>query len=429
MMTRRALLKTGALAVFSTTLGGLPTFIPRAALAATNNKSPKNKVLVAIFQRGAMDGLMAVQPQNDANLTKLRSGLIIPSTSAGKEGLLNLDDRFGLHPGASALHKLYQSKELCVVHGIGSPDNTRSHFDAQDYMETGTPGRKGTGSGWLNRAIGALGHEPTPFQSVSLTTALPRSMYGECPSLAVGNLDEFKVQAGSAGNQSLESLYRDLGDDKKSKKDQSQVGQLLKKRGSDAFDATKIVSTSEFRNYRPANGADYPKTNLGRSLRQIAQLIKSGVGLEIAFTEQGGWDTHVGQGTIQGNFSRQLKELSDSIAAFWTDLGDGYQDQVMLMTMTEFGRTVHQNGSNGTDHGRGSCMFVLGHGLKGGQVFGKVPELALENLEDKRDLPVTTDFRSLFCDVANHHLGVPSGKMSQLFPGWNGNQLGVFARA
>lgn len=429
-MNRRALLKSGCLAVFSATLGGLPTFIPRAALAATP-KGGKKKILVSIFQRGAMDGLMAVQPQNDANLVKLRSGLIVPASSAGREGLLNLDDRFGIHPAGSALHKLYQSKQLCVVHGIGSPDNTRSHFDAQDYMETGTPGRKGTANGWLNRAVGLLGHEATPFQSVSLTNALPRSLYGDYPSLAVGNLDEFKVQAGTAGNQSLESLYSDLGADPKAKpnspSNQGDVGKMLKRKGTDAFEATRIVSTSEFRNYKPANGADYPKTNLGRSLRQVAQLIKAGVGLEIAFTEQGGWDTHVGQGTVQGTFSRQFRELSDSIAAFWTDLGDAYQDQVVLMTMTEFGRTVHQNGSNGTDHGRGSCMFVLGHNLKGGKVYGKVPELALENLEDKRDLPVTTDFRSLFTDVAEHHLGVGRGAASQLFPGYNGNTLGVFS--
>lgn len=425
MLNRRAFLKSTGLAVFSISLGGLPTFLPRTALAATRPPG-KKKVLVAIFQRGAMDGLMAVQPLNDPHLAQLRPGILMP---AGANGLLTLDGHFGIHPAASGLHHLYQQKCLGVVHGVGSPDTTRSHFDAQDYMETGTPGRKGTSSGWLNRAVGALGHEATPFQSVALTSALPRSMYGNSPSLAVGNLDEFKVQAGQAGNQSLEALYKDLGGSPSKggsgRAEKGEVGELLHKKGSDAFEATRIVSSAEFRNYKPANGAVYPNGNLGRSLRQIAQLVKAGVGLEVAFAEQGGWDTHVGQGTVQGTFARQFRELSDSIMAFWTDLGDRYQDDVVLMTMTEFGRTVHQNGSNGTDHGRGSCMFVLGHDVKGGHVYGRVPELAIENLEDKRDLPVTTDFRSLFSSVATRHLHIPGGQAATLFPGFNGPGLEI----
>ena len=420
MLSRRAFLKSGSLAVFAIGVGGIPTFLPRAAWAATKPGRPK-PILVALFQRGAMDGLMAVQPLNDANLAKLRSGLLIPTSGEG--ALLPLDGQFGMHPAFANLHKLYKQNQVAVVHGVGSPDTTRSHFDAQDYMETGTPGRKGTPSGWLNRAVGLMGHEATPFSSVALTPSLPRSLYGDQPSLAVGNLDEFQVRAGQAGNQSLENLYKDLASDPKQKK--SDVSQLLSKRGEDAFEATRLIASDDFRNYKPANGAHYPTTNLGRSLRQIAQLIKAGVGLEVAFAEQGGWDTHVGQGNSKGQFARQVQDLSDSITAFWQDLGDKYQEQVVLMTMTEFGRTVHQNGSNGTDHGRGSCMFVLGHDVKGGRVYGHVPELAIENLEDKRDLPVTTDFRSFFSDVACKHLGIPEGQKTALFPGWTGQPLAL----
>jgi uncharacterized protein (DUF1501 family) len=419
-LTRRAFLKSGSLAVFSIGVGGIPTFLPRAAWASTRPGRPK-PVLVTLFQRGAMDGLMAVQPLNDPHLALARPNLLLPTSGEG--ALLDLDGRFGMHPSFTSMHQLFKRNEVAVIHGVGSPDPTRSHFDAQDYMETGTPGRKGTSSGWLNRAVGLMGHEATPFSSVSLTASLPRSLYGEEPSLAVGNLDEFQVHAGQQGNQSLENLYKDLAQDPKQKK--SDVSKLLSKRGEDAFEATRLISSDEFRNYKPANGARYPTSGLGRSLRQISQLIKAGVGLEIAFAEVGGWDTHVAQGNSKGTFSRNILDLSDSIAAFWQDLGDKYQGQVVLMTMTEFGRTVHQNGSNGTDHGRGSCMFVLGHDVKGGHVYGNVPELATENLEDHRDLPVTTDFRSLFSDVACKHLGIPEGQKTALFPGWNGQPLAL----
>src|SRR5688572_22485798 len=167
----------------------------------------------------------------------------------------------------------------------------------------------------------------------------------------------------------------------------------------------KILKSADVKGYRPANGAIYPTSPLGNSLKQIAQLIKMDVGTEIAFAECGGWDTHYNQGTDTGTFARNVADLSNAISAFWTDLGQ-LQDDVEVMTMTEFGRTVHQNGSNGTDHGRGSCMFILGNDVKGGKVHGKVPELTIENLEDKRDLPVTTDFRAVFEEVATAHLKI-----------------------
>jgi uncharacterized protein (DUF1501 family) len=404
MWTRRAFLKGGALAILSCGWGGLPSFLARTASAETLEKK---KTLVTLFQRGAMDGLMAVQPLANPQLAKLRPQLLLPAK--GENGLLGLDGQFGLHPALKPLQHHFKEKNLAIVHGIGSPNSTRSHFDAQDYMESGIVDRKGAASGWLNRASGLLGHEATPFQSVAMTESTPKSFYGDNPVLAISSLDDFKLKAASEVTEdNLEKLY------------QSATQQTLQRRGSEAFEAADILSAKRYLAYRPAGGAQYPKTPLGRSLRQIAFLIKSDVGLEIAFAESNGWDTHRGQGRERGAFARRATDLADAIDAFWTDLSQ-YRDQVVLMTMTEFGRTVAQNGSGGTDHGRGSCMFVLGGEVQGGKVYGSVGSLSRDNLEDGRDLPVTTDFRQLFAGVAQQHLRVPAN--DELFPRWAGRPM------
>jgi uncharacterized protein (DUF1501 family) len=419
MSSRRGFLKSGALALFATGIGGVPSFIARAA---NNNKilSPykRKKILVCIFQRGAMDGLMAVTPFTDTYLKAARPTLFM---SAAKESssnpLIDLDGRFGLHPGMKSFEPLFREKRLAIVHAVGSPNNTRSHFDAQDYMEAGTPFNKGTASGWLNRAVGLLGHEAvTPFQAVSITSSLPRSLYGDNPALAISNLQDFAIQmrgnpmATNFAAKSFEDLY-----------DQTSSS-LLNKTGKESFDAVKMLQKVDTKNYKPANGVVYPATGLGNSLKQMAQLIKMDVGLEVAFTECGGWDTHYNQGVDTGVFARNVNDLSDCITAFWKDI-DAYQDDVDVMTMTEFGRTVKQNGTGGTDHGRGSCMFILGNDVKGGKVHGNMPILSKENLEDGRDVPVTTDFRSVFSEVADKHLKLNNDKL--LFPEWDGNKIGV----
>lgn len=418
MLSRRVFLKGGALALVTAGIGGVPSFIARAAGSRKLFMPYKRtKVLVCIFQRGAMDGLMAVTPFTDTYLKQARPSLFMSAAQSATKPLLDLDGRFGLHPSMSAFAPLYKEGRLAIVHGVGSPNNTRSHFDAQDYMESGTPFSKGTDSGWLNRAVGLLGHEAaTPFQAVSMTSALPRSFYGDNPAVAISNLQDFTIQmrgnnmAANTAAKSFEELY-----DKTS-------SSLLNKTGKESFEAMKILKSADVKNYRPANGAAYPVSPLGNSLKQIAQLIKMDVGTEIAFAECGGWDTHFNQGTEAGTFARNVEDLSNSIVAFWTDLGQ-LQDDVEVMTMTEFGRTVHQNGSNGTDHGRGSCMFILGNDVAGGKVHGKVPELAIENLEDRRDLPVTTDFRAVFDEVATAHLRIRDN--GKLFPDWKGNGIGV----
>jgi uncharacterized protein (DUF1501 family) len=273
-------------------------------------------------------------------------------------------------------------------------------------METGTPGRKGTPSGWLNRAVGLLGHEGSPFRAVSMTSALPRSLYGDEPALAVTDLADFR--APSAG-QSFEALYKETSQE------------VLRDTADDTFQAMDMLTPEKVARYRPANGAEYPTSPLGQALRQIALLIKSDVGLEVAFAESGGWDTHVQQGTVNGSFARQARDLAQSIHAFWTDLGPSWQDDVLLSTMTEFGRTVRENGSGGTDHGHGSCLFVLGNQVQGGRIHGAFPGLDREILYEGRDLPVTTDFRAVFCELAGKHLGIKDD--GRLFPGWTGKRL------
>jgi uncharacterized protein (DUF1501 family) len=425
MVSRRGFLKGSGLALFGVGLmGGIPAFMAEAA-ASDKIVAPykRKKVLVCIFQRGAMDGLMAVTPFEDKYLQAARPGLFISAASGasaaggGKNPLIDLDGRWGLHPGMKAFEPLFKEGRLGIVHGIGSPNNTRSHFDAQDYMESGTPFNKGTASGWLNRAIGLLGHDAaTPFAAVSLTSALPRCLYGDHPSVAISNLQDFAIQlkgnpaAASTAARSWEDLY-----------DQTSSG-LLQETGKESFEAMKMLQRADVRNYQPSGGAIYPPTPLGNSLRQVAQLIKMDVGLEVAFTESNGWDTHFNQGTDNGIFARNVTDLSNSIAAFWKDL-EAYQDDVTVMTMTEFGRTVHQNGTGGTDHGRASCNFILGNNVAGGKVYGSVAELAIENLEDRRDLPVTTDFRSVFSAVADAHLRIADDKA--LFPDWDGKKADI----
>lgn len=409
-------MKSGALALFAAGFGGVPTFIARAA-DSRKILSPykKNKVLVCIFQRGAMDGLMAVSPYTDPSLKILRPTLYMsPAASEGK--LIDLDGRFGLHPALQSFSPYFTEGRMAIVHGVGSPNNTRSHFDAQDYMESGTPFSKSTSSGWLNRAVGLLGHDATPFRAVSLTSSLPRSFYGDNEALAINNLQEFAIQmrgnplASNLASKSFEQLY-----------DQTS-SEILNKTGKESFDAMKMLDVKNIRNYQPAAGVVYPNSALGNALKQIAVLIKMDVGMEVAFAESGGWDTHFNQGAANGALARNLKDFSDSIAAFWKDL-DAHQDEVTVMTMTEFGRTAHQNGTGGTDHGRASCLFVLGNDVQGGKVYNNIKSLAKEDLEDGRDLPVSTDFRSVFSAVADGHMKINNDKT--LFPGWDGKSLGL----
>ncbi|MCA1588791.1 MAG: DUF1501 domain-containing protein [Acidobacteria bacterium] len=415
-MDRRYFLKTGGIGLASFGLmAAAPEFLHQFA-AAQNTKAGygKKKVLVTIFQRGAVDGLNTVVPYGESEYYHLRRTIAI--LKAGQaDGAVDLDGFFGLHPSLKPLEKFWQSKQLAIVNSAGSPDNTRSHFDAQDYMESGTPGYKGTKDGWLNRALQtAPVKDASPFRAVSMTQALPRSLYGRAPSVAMTNLSDFTIKAGIYSQNfsgGFESVYLQNAKD------------TLAAAGKETFEAVNFLKQANPAQYRPENGAVYPNTQLGRSLTQIAQLIKAGIGLEVAFAESNGWDTHTNQSQAnapsRGQLGNLLRDFGASIAAFAIDLGQR-MDDVVVLTMSEFGRTARENGSRGTDHGHGNAMFVLGNSIKGGKVYGEWKGLRNEQLNEGRDLAVTTDFRDVFAEVATRHLG--SRDVSALFPKYTVNK-------
>jgi len=404
MMTRRVFLKNGSLAMVS--LGFAPAFVARSAQAAEARK----KILVAIFQRGAVDGLNMVVPFGERAYYASRPSIAIPKPNV-RDGAIDLDGFFGLHPRMTPLADLFSRGELAIVHATGSHDDTRSHFDAQDYMESGTPGVKSTRDGWLNRYLHAREHEAaSPFRAVALAPQLPRSLQGSEPALAIGQLAQFGVRAGQATDMmatSFEEQYSQAADS------------LLRPTGRDAFDAVSMLKTSKLANATPDNGAEYPRSGFGEALRQVAQLVKADLGLEVAFTELGQWDHHANEGAATGQIATRLDDFALGLAAFNKDLGDRMAD-VVLVTMSEFGRTLKENGARGTDHGHGNAMLILGGPVKGGKVYGKWPGLEENQLWQGRDLAITTDFRDVFAEVVTGHLGAKD--ISGIFPGYSYKQ-------
>ena len=399
-MNRRVFVKSGACALIAT--AAAPRFLVRAAGAAEGHR----KVLVAVFQRGAVDGLSMVVPHGDRAYYAARRGIALQAPRRGDaERALDLDGFFALHPSLAPLMDLWQARTLAAVHACGSPDTTRSHFDAQDYMESGTPGVKSTPDGWLGRAAAALGATRSPFRAVALAPALPRALRGDAGAVSMRSVDRFDVRAPERANErrGFESLY------------EQGVRDLLHGTGRETFEAVKLLKSANAAALPPANGAVYPRGQFGESMRQIAQLIRADVGLEIAFTDMQGWDTHVAQGSEQGQLSNRLREFGAGLAAFARDLG-GRMSDVVVLTMSEFGRTVFENGNRGTDHGRGTAMFAFGGSVRGGKVYGRWPGLERERLFESRDLAITTDFRTLFTEIAHPHLKLPASTL--LFPGW-----------
>jgi uncharacterized protein (DUF1501 family) len=391
--SRRIFLKNAGLAMVG--IGAAPAWLQRA-LYAQDAPGQRKKILVAIFQRGAADGLNIVIPHGEQRYYDLRPTIAIP-----KKDVLDLDGMFGLNPALAPLKPLFDAKQLAIVHAAGSPDPTRSHFDAQDYMESGTPGNKGTNDGWMNRALPPIHGPASPVRAVSLGPNLPRSMRGSNSAIAVDNINNFQVKDLVAA-KALQSLYRDSHD------------QVLNGTGKETFDAVSLLQSIQKTPYAPAAGAQYPSGRFGDNMRQIAQLIKANVGVEVAFADIGGWDHHVNE---LPQLTRLLGDFGKGLAAFYQDLGDRMQD-VVVVTMSEFGRTAKENGNRGTDHGHANCMFAMGGGIQGGKVFGKWPGLAPEQLNENRDLALTTDFRDVLGEMVMTHLGNKS--LNQVFPGYAG---------
>jgi uncharacterized protein (DUF1501 family) len=399
MISRRIFLKSTGLAMV--TLGFAPSFLARTAAAA----GKRGKLLMAIFQRGAVDGLNMVVPFGDGEYYRVRPSIAIARPGA-EGGVVSLDGFFGLHPRMAPLRPLWDNGSLAVVHASGSPDSTRSHFDAQDYMESGTPGVKSTKDGWLNRYLQAAHEDHTPLTAVAVTRQMPRSLQGTAPALAMGSVGEFGVRGGMDEQASFETAYAAAAD------------QVLRGTATDAFSAIKtLAAAAGSRPYRPANGASYPRSPFGQSLQEIARLAKADVGLEIAFAESGQWDHHVNEGGATGQIANRLDDLARSLAALAQDLGDRMADTV-IVTMSEFGRAVAENGNRGTDHGHGNAMMLIGGPVKGGQVYGDWPGLRPDQRFEGRDLAITTDFRDVFGEVLVRHLGADASTAATVFPGY-----------
>ncbi len=403
MTSRRIFLRNSALAMVG--VGSAPLWLQRA-LYAKDAPSPRKKILVAIFQRGAADGLNVVVPHGEKAYYRLRPTIAVPRPAAGNaDAAIDLDGFFGLHPSLAPLKPLYDRGHLAIVDAVGSPDPTRSHFDAQDYMESGTPGLKATEGGWMNRALPKAEGRPSPVRAVSLGPTVARTLAGPNPAVAVQTIAGFQVRDKAAGAE-FEEMYRNSSDP------------LLRAAAQETFEAVGILQSVQKRPYEPSAGAQYPNGRFGGSLKQIAQLIKADVGVEMAFADIGGWDHHVnelGQRASEGQLANLLREYGQALAAFWTDMGDRMAD-VALVTMSEFGRTAHENGNRGTDHGHANCMFVMGGAVKGGKVYGQWPGLEKEQLYEGRDLALTTDFRDILGELVAKHMG--NGSLDGVFPGY-----------
>ena len=424
-VSRRLFLKGGSIVAASLGNGLLPAFA-RRALADEPAAAPgqRHKVFCFLFLRGALDGLHVLHPHGEKRLLQLRPELLLPPPGGAKKSeqaqpLLELGvPGFGLHAALAPLLPLWSEGSLALVQAVGSPDGTRSHFDAQDMLELGTPGLRATRDGWISRALSsgaAAGVDRSPLEAVAVAGKLPRALQGTPGALAFSSVEQLRLRplAGSGGDKgrarsraAFEGLYAGTADAE------------LAAQGREAFAALALLDKKVGRDgLAVAAGVTYPQGPLGNALKQVAQLIKADVGLRVACADAGGWDTHQGQ---PGALQRGLGDLGAALFAFWRDLGPRAAD-VTLVAATEFGRTVRQNGAQGTDHGHGSVAFVLGGDIAGGKLHGRWPGLGDGQLFEGRDLAVTTDLRAVLLAAAQGQLGPLDA--AKVFPGFAGGPL------
>ncbi len=380
--------------------------VGRSAWAATAD-SPTRQKLVVVMLRGAVDGLNAVAPVGDANYLLLRPtiGLSAPGSEGGA---LDLDGYFALHPALAPLLPLWQQKKLAFVHASGSPDPTRSHFDAQDYMESATPGVKTTPDGWLNRLVGALPGAASPSRALSIGPVMPRILAGSTAAMNLPNaaaatradlLDRPAIGAAFdqlyAGHERFGRVYQD---------------------GRSAHKEVMAASMNHAMGEMQAadNGAPLPN-GFPDDAARLAQLMRNNQNIQVAFVALGGWDTHANQGAGTGQLANRLAPLGLGLATLAQRLGPLFDDTTVVV-MSEFGRTARENGNGGTDHGHGNAMWLLGGKVAGGKVYGDWQGVGEGALNEGRDLPVTTDFRAVLAQVAERHLRLPDRTLARLFP-------------
>lgn len=366
--------------------------------------------MVVVFLRGGWDALNVVPPlQGDDRgiYEKARPDIKISD-------LLQLNDQFGLHPALAPLHDLYQAGKMGVIHAVGLDHDTRSHFDAQEFIELGIPGSKSTTSGWITRYLQSVG--ASSIMPVLSTTGQPTSLLNFTPTVSLSTPSEFSQW----DNGLVESQQRAL-------RQMYSGDSLLHRAGARTLDALSIVSPIVEAEYQPANGAYYNDDEFGQQLKTVAQMIKLETGLRVAAVDYGGWDTHEYESDGNGGYIAELlNNLASGLSNFYLDLDSGYTNRLSVVVISEFGRRLVQNESYGTDHGHGSVMFTLGGNINGGQVFGNWPGLSNDQLYDHADLAVTTDYRQVLSELMTTRLG--NSNIESVFPGFSGsyNPLGIY---
>lgn len=418
--TRRQFLATsGMVGVLGASRSLFPSWMPRLAFRSQEvAENGAGDVLLHIFLRGGMDGLSTVVPYGEgSNYYNVRPTLAVPEP--GKEnGAIDLNGFFGLHPALASLKEIYDEDALAIVHATGCTDPTRSHFDAMAFIEAGTPGQKTTASGWIGRHLqSAAWQNQSPFRAIGMGAIVPQSLRGAVAPLSLRSIGDFHFKGRQdellRQQQALASLYAIQAPS-------DPLGEQAKL----VFETVKVLSKLDVNHYQPAGGALYPDDEFGTGLRQVAQLIKADVGLEVASVDLGGWDTHEAQGTVDGQFNGLLTSLGRGLSALYADLGDHMQ-HVSVVVMSEFGRRAYENGSGGTDHGHGNTMLLLGGGINGGQVFSDWPTLAADRL-DSGDLAITTDYRDVLAEIVRYRLNNPA--LDQVFPNHSVKELGLVKR-
>jgi uncharacterized protein (DUF1501 family) len=411
-VTRRGFM-VGCSAAIASMTGGLSF-----TAFGSQNDEPNQSILIVVFLRGGCDGLNVVLPiagPDRGYYLERRPNIGVPTSGEG--AALPLTDLFGLHPAAAPLLELYQQKKLAIVHAAGLTSDTRSHFDAMQYMELGTPDSKSMTSGWLTRHLQSATNLPPEITlpALSAGATLPTSLSGSFEAAAMSTPNDFSFNGnwkyGGAQRHAMRQMYNG--------------GSWLHEAGLQTLNAVDVIEWGKPGNYTPENGAIYPQNSFGNNLKTVAQLIKMQLGLRVATVDLGGWDTHEYQGDNAGGyFAGQLGGLAQGLHAFYTDMSDSggtdYTKRVTIAVMSEFGRSFAQNGSRGTDHGHGNIMFVLGGEVNGGKVYGKWPGLAMEQLYDRRDLQITTDYRQVLSEILIRRMGNPN--LGAIFPKYGGYQ-------
>jgi len=416
-MSRRHFLQSLAL---SSVGAGASILLPfgREAFALSSESIPTRKKLIVIMLRGAVDGLSVVAPTSDVNYSRLRPTIAL--SRPGKEnGAIDLDGYFSLHPALADLQSLWGEKKLAFVHASGSPDNTRSHFDAQDYMETGTPGRKSTDDGWMNRLLSALPGEKTPTRALAVGPVMPRILSGPTVATNIANGDgatRATLLDNPAVGKAFDQMYQ-------GKTQFAQQYQDSKTAHNDLVKASKGDKVEMM----ASNGAPLPSGFPGDASR-LATMMRNDDRIQMVFMGLGGWDTHVNQGNAKGKLANLLAPLGQGLATLAKQL-EGVFENTTIVVMSEFGRTVRENGTGGSDHGHGNLMWLLGGKVNGGRIHGRWPGLSNEALFEGRDLAVTTDFRSVLAHVAGRHLQLTDQQLANVFPSFptTGDSLNLVA--